>query len=340
MKITSALSFVILLSLASCQYNQQQKDIIQKIASSDKNRFETQFRSELFKEFSKKDMINLASHENPEVALYFFNILIEKYPQECFQVLMKNLDNTKTSDIWTSYDTINEITVPEAMIFYTVYKKNILTEIQKEKLFDAVIMDIDNKRHLYSKLFSYLGEHQNKPNPKYYNILKKEMSRKENLLLYANTYLLNYFANYNRSEDSLIIKNYLEKNLDDNGPIHMNMSVEFINKHPKPSYLPILEEFYSRRIKGKEIIADPGFFELEDLTMATLKYNTESSKDLLKNITYHTQYKADEELAANEQIYFFINTYDRSNYFGDIKDALKPKLNKTKMDSVISKHER
>jgi len=340
MKITSILSFVIFLSLASCQYSQQQKDMIQKIASSDKDRFENQFRSDLFKEFSKKDMINLSSHENPKIALYFFNILMEKYPQECFQVLMKNLDNTKTSDIWTSYDTINEMTVPQAMIFYTMYKGNILTEIQKEKLFEAIIMDIDNKRHLYGDLFSYLGEHQNNPNPKYYNILKKEMNRKENILFYANTYLLNYFANYNRPEDSLIIKNYLEKNIDDNGPIHMNMSVEFINKHPKPSYLPILEEFYSRRIKGKEFTADPGFFELEDLTLATLKYNTESSKNLLKNITYHTQYKPDEELAANEQLYFFINTYDRSNYFADIKNDLKSKLNKTKMDSVISKHER
>lgn len=341
MKITTLLSFILILFLTSCHYSEKQQEIIQKIAKKSEDRFAAGFEKKLLDEFSKRDIIQLSSHENPEVALYFYDILLEKYPEECFDVLMKNLDNKKMLDIWTSYDTLNEMTVPEAMLFQES-KIKIFTKEQNKRLFETILKDIEHKTHLDGYVFVYLLDHQHNPDPQYYPDIKKMITKTDNFYL-GNFALLNYFASYNKPEDSLIIKNFLKKNIPDNGslPLHMNVSVEYIKKHPKPSYFPVLTEFYDKRVKVKTLHADDHFFEAEDLTKATLQYKTEGAKKLMKNIAYHTQYGApDNDLAANEQLYFLLTKYDTSKYFSEITDDLAKKTDKIKLDSVISKHRR
>lgn len=343
MKIISLLALISCLSLNSCGYSDTQKKMIQQIAASKNVRYENTFRTTLLKEFSKKDLVHLSSHENPKVALYFFNILVEKYPEECFGVLMKNLDNKKTILVFTSYDTINELTVPDAMMYYTIRKKSLFTQQQKAELFGSILNDFEHKYHLEGYLFLYLHENEKHPDPEYYQPLRKLMQQKRNNTYYGNSVLLNYTSNYNKPEDSLLIKDFLYKNVNENSsaPIHMNAAVEFIKKHPKRSYLPILEEFYHNKVKGKSFHANDSFFKLEDLTIATLHYKTEKAKELMKNIAYHTAYEPnDNSLAINEHLYFLLTKYDTSNYFSEITDVISPKISKIKIDSVTSKHER
>ncbi|WP_172278615.1 hypothetical protein [Chryseobacterium sp. LAM-KRS1] len=310
--------------------------MIQQITSSSENIFKDQFRNNLLKQFSRTDIINLSSHENPKVAFYFFKILLVKYPQECFKVLMKNLDNKKTLVISTSYDTMNEMTVPEAMMFEES-KKSIFTKEQKKELFESILTHIETRSYLEGYVFIYLLEHQNHPDPKYYPYVKKLLTRNASDFYFDNMALLDYFANYKKPQDSLIIKDFLKKNIFEKGAIHMNISVEYIKNHPKPSYFPILEEFYDKRVKGKVYRADDIFFEFEDLTKATIQYKTERAKELIKKITYDTKYKSSGNfLASNEQIYILLKDNDKSNYFAEITNDLKHKVNKVKMDTIIN----
>ncbi|NIF04906.1 hypothetical protein F3J23_05580 [Chryseobacterium sp. Tr-659] len=341
MKIRYSISLLLFLTFTSCDYNQNQKDIIQQITSSGDIKYESVFKNNLLTKFSKKEIIDLSSHENPEVALYFFNILVEKYPEECFKVLMKNLDNQKILNIHTSYDTIDEKTVPDAMMFYTISRKNIFTHQQKEQLFTAILKDFEHKHHLEGYLFSYLYENVNNPDPKFYPEIRKLIERKREDINLGDLALLNYMANYNQPKDSLLIKDFLYRGARQNKsyPIHMNISVEFIKKHPLPSYFPILEEFNNTIIKGKTFRADDSFFELEDLTIATLQYKTEKAKKLINTIAYDTSYEPN-DLALNENLYFLLKKYDTTNYFSDITDKIEPQISTTKLNSVKAKHER
>ncbi len=339
MKIPAILSFVLLFSLSSCNYSEKQQDIIQKISKKDTSRFDESFRKNLLNEFSKTDIIRLSSHENAEVALYFFQILLEKYPEECFDVLMKNLDNKKTSIISTSYDTLNAMTVPEAMLFWES-RKNIFTKEQKKELFEAILTDIEHKTHLDGYVFMYMLDHEKNPDPKYYSSVRKMITTGADHYMGDYT-LLNYFSNYNKPEDSLIIKDFLKKNIFDKGSIHMNLTVEYIGKHPKPSYFPILREFYDERIKGNTFRADDIFFEFEDLTKATIWYKTEDAKNLMKDIAYRTKYTSSGNyLASNEQIYFLLKKYDNANYFKEVTDDLGRKTDPVKLDSIEAWHKR
>lgn len=337
MKRNIILSVTFLLFLSCRDYNEKQENIIRTIASKSNKAYNENFIKNTVNEFSKQQIIELSSNQNPKVALYFFQILAEKFPEECFSVLMKNLDNRKTLDVSTSYDTINEMTVPDAMMFYTISKKDLFTNQQKEKLFSTILNDIENKDHLEGYLISYLDEHQATPDPKYYNKIKNIILKRADNKFYYNLVLLNYFSNYNKPEDIIIIENFLKRNIFEDGPIHMNGTVEYINKHPKDIYFPILEEFYSLKIKGKTFRADDIFFELEELTKATINYKTENAKQLMKNITYNTKYISNGNFAAsNEQIYLLLKNNDKSNYFADIKNDLQSKVNKAKLDTIVN----
>ncbi|MFZ4928851.1 hypothetical protein [Chryseobacterium sp. Mn2064] len=343
MKIRVVIILSLSLLLTSCQYSEKQQKMIQQIATSSNAIYENAFRKNLLVELSKRDIVQLSSHENQKVALYFFRILVEKYPEACFEVLIKNLNNKKTLDVHTSYDTIEELTVPDAMMFYSISKKDIFTKEQKEKLFGIIINNFEQQSHLEGYLFLYLDDHKNTPDPQYYQPLRKLMEKKRDNRLYGNSTLLNYMANYNKPQDSLLIKDFLYQTANGsmNAPTHMNPAVDFIKNHPKPSYFPILEEFYNKQVKGKAFSAYDSFFELEDLTIATLQYKTEKARQLLKNIAFHTTYKPEESgTAINEHLYFLLKKYDSSNYFSEISNAISPKINKVKMDSVVSKHDR
>lgn len=337
MKKFTIFFFVFVLSLSSCNYSEKQHSMIHSIAKKSQNTYNPQFRKNILNEFSKKEIVDLSSSNNPEVALYFYEILIEKFPEECFEILIKNLNNKKTLDIFTSYDTINEMTVPNAMMFYAISKNNIFTNDQKEKLFSIVLNDIEKKSHLEGYLLLYLNEQKSNPNPQYYSNIKKIILKRSSNQFYSNSVLLNYFTNYNKPEDSLIIKKILKTNISEEGMIHMNSTVEYIKDHSKITYFPILDEFYVKKIKGKTFRADDTFFELEDLTKATINYKSEKAKELLKNITFDTKYESNgNSSASNEHIYLLLKDKDRSNYFAEITDNLKRKVDKVKLDTIIS----
>ncbi|MBL1220757.1 hypothetical protein JET18_07915 [Chryseobacterium sp. L7] len=339
MKRNTLLPIILLLFLTSCSYSEKQQAVIEKITKKNEARFDEGFRKNLLDEFSKGDIIRLSSDENPELALYFYRVLLEKYPEECFDVLMKNLDNKKQSVISTSYDTLNEMTVPEAMMFWES-QKNIFTKDQKKKLFETILADIEHRTHLDGYIFMYLLDHEKNPDPAYYPAIKKMITKGANHYM-GNFALLNYFTNYNKPEDSLIIKDFLKKNISEDSDIHMNISVEYIRKHPKPSYLSILQEFYDKRVKGEKIQANNSFFELEDLTKATLQYKTESAKKLMNDIAYKTSFTASKNnIAAKEHIYYLLKKYDTSDYFSEITNDFEKKADKVKLDSLTAWHKR
>lgn len=59
---------------------------------------------------------------NNDFKLYLYEILLEENPKLAYRICLNNLDNKKTKIIATSYDTLEEMTIPEIMIFYA--KKN------------------------------------------------------------------------------------------------------------------------------------------------------------------------------------------------------------------------
>ena len=50
---------------------------------------------------------------NNDFKLYLYEILLEENPKLAYRICLNNLDNKKTKIIATSYDTLEEMTIPE-----------------------------------------------------------------------------------------------------------------------------------------------------------------------------------------------------------------------------------
>ncbi len=218
MKITIQIFFSLLI-LTSCSYDKNQDEISEKSGHSDVRISYKKFNENVINSFSKKLISKLSSNKNPEIALHFFQILVNKYPDEAYPVFLRNIDNKKTSTIATSYDTLEEMTVSQAMLFYATEKQSVFTERQLNEILDKIILDIDHKRHLYGYLATYLDKNKNSPNPKYYSILRKEVIEATPKPYFRNNAIINYFSNYNKPEDVYIIKNYIKNQSMMNLPI-------------------------------------------------------------------------------------------------------------------------
>ena len=68
--------------------------------------------------------------------------LLEENPKLAYRICLNNLDNKKTKIIATSYDTLEEMTIPEIMIFYA-RKKSAFTKEQMNKIYEEIMIRED-----------------------------------------------------------------------------------------------------------------------------------------------------------------------------------------------------
>src|SRR5690606_19836774 len=68
----------------SCGFNEPQKNIIQNIEDHNENIYSPDFHKDVLRYFSNKDIIELSSDSNPYIAIYFFKLLVKKFPEDCY----------------------------------------------------------------------------------------------------------------------------------------------------------------------------------------------------------------------------------------------------------------
>lgn len=320
--------------LTSCKYNTEQKTLLNKIENSKIEIFEENFKNVVIQNFTEGDLAELSSHQNTEISLYFYEILVKKHPIQAYNVFLKNINNVKKVVISTSYDTLQEMTVSEAMLYYATLKNNIFSQKQLDIILDKIILDLDNKKHLSGNLALYLEKNKANPNPKYHSILKAEIQKISPDNYFNNITFITYFSNYNKPEDINLISKYLESSIYKE-PTYFNSAIEFINYSPKPEYFKVLKNYYNKKINGKKFRADDIFFELELFTKAVSKYKNEEGKVLLDKLIKKTAYFSEGRfLASNEQIYLILENEDKSNFFSDERRILSKQINKAVIDTI------
>lgn len=308
--------------------------LLSKIENSKSEIYTEKFKNNIVQNFAKDDLVELSSNQNSEVAIYFYQLLVKKYPNEAYKVFLKNIDNVKKIVISTSYDTLQEMTVSEAMLYYATLKNNAFNDKQLGEILDKIILDLDNKKHLSGHLALYLEKNKTNPNPKYYSYLKTEIQKNSPENYFNNIAFITYFSNYKKPEDVTIINKYLENSIYKE-PTYSNSAIEFIYYSPKPEYFSVLEKYYNKKIKGKKFRADDIFFELELFTKAISKYKNEESKKLLDKLVKETAYFSEGRfLAPKEQIYLILENEEESNFFSDEKIYLSKHINKTVIDTI------
>ncbi len=296
--------------LTSCKYNKEQNKLLSQIEKSKSEIFTEKFKNDVVQNFTKENLVELSSNHNSEVAIYFYHLLVKKYPNEAYNVFLKNIDNVKKIVISTSYDTLQEMTVSGAMLYYATLKNNVFNNKQLDEILDKIILDLENKKHLSGYLALYLEKNKIHPNPKYYPYLKTEIQKKSPENYFNNIAFIAYFSNYNNPEDVTIINKYLEKSIYTE-PTYFNSAIEFIYYSPKPEYFSVLEKYYTKKIKGKKFRADDTFFELELFTKATSQFKNEEGKKLLDKLIKETAYFSEGRfLAPKEQIYLILKNED------------------------------
>ena len=273
-------------------------------------------------------------NRNNDFKLYVYEILLEENPKLAYRICLNNLDNKKTKIIATSYDTLEEMTIPEIMIFYA-RKKSAFTKEQMNKIYEEIISNIDKRRHLYGFLTVYFLENEKNPNPRFYTFIRNEMENVVKNPEDQNPALLNYFSNYNKSEDRELIKIYIQKAVFNENP-NYNFTMDYIIQNPREEYFPIIKEYFNKRISGNKFRSDEVYFELEQITKAFLKYPNPESKNILNQIVFNTKYYSSGDfISNNEQIYILLKENDKSNYFIEIKKKLENKIDKTNLQKII-----
>ena len=87
---------------------------------------------------------------NNNFKLYVYDILLDVNPKLAYRICLNNLDNKKTEIIATSYDTLDEMTIPEIMIFYA-RKKSAFTKEQMNKIYEEIITLMSFQSDIFSK---------------------------------------------------------------------------------------------------------------------------------------------------------------------------------------------
>lgn len=271
---------------------------------------------------------------NSDFKLYVYNWVLDRNPNLAFKICLNNLDNKKTEVIATSYDTLNEMTIPEIMIFYAQHKFA-FTKEQMNKIYDEIIRNIDTRRPLYGLLTIYFIDNEKNPNPEYYPFVKKEILNAINNPKEQNFVPLNYFSNYNKVEDREIIKKYVGKAVFNENP-NYNFTMDYIIENPRDEFFPILKNYYNKKISGRKFRSDDVYFELEQITNAFLKYPNPESKNILNQIVFNTKYYSSGDfISNNEQIFILLKENDKSNYFNEITKKLESKIDKTNLQKII-----
>lgn len=272
--------------------------------------------------------------QNTSWLISYYEFLLKHKPNEAYKLFLENLDNKNTKIIATSYDNLNEMTVPEIMYFYS-QKAGVFSKEQMQIVYDEIITNLDSRKHLIGVLSIYLIDNEKSPNLKYYPYIKKEIIRLVNTPNENNSIYFNYFINYNIPSDGILIKNYIKKAILEENQTY-NFTLDNIINSPKQEYFPILKDYYYKKIIRKKYRSDKVYFELEQITKAFLQYKNIESKKILEEIAFNTQYYSQVDFVSNnEQIYLLLKEYDKSNYFSEITEKLSNKINKEHLQEII-----
>lgn len=298
----------------SCGFNEPQKNIIQNIEHHNGNIYSSDFQKDVLRYFSNKDIIELSSDSNPYIAIYFFKLLVKKFPEDCYEVFVKNFNNKNTLEISTSYDTVETMTVSQAMLFYCIFDNNIFSESQQLEIFDRIVKNLNRNRDLELYYIYFLDKYSNSPNPRYYSIIKNDLQYQTKKYFFIPG-LIKYFSNYNKEEDEILIKNYITNYLY-KSPLYPNPALEFIEEKPKPEFFSLLCNLYYNKIKEDTIYIYSNYFDLEYFIKALIKYENTKAKEILNEIIQSKNLNIQGDVNfQNEEIYKLLVKDNKKGFF-------------------------
>lgn len=300
----------------SCGFNEPQKNIIQNIEDHNENIYSPDFHKDVLRYFSNKDIIELSSDSNPYIAIYFFKLLVKNFPEDCYEVFVKNFNNKNTLEVSTSYDTVETMTVSQAMLFYCIFDNNIFNENQQLEIFDRIVKNLNKNRDLELYYIYFLDKYSDSPNPRYYLIIKNDLEYQTKKYFFMPS-LIKYFSNYNKEEDEVLIKNYITNYLY-KSPLYPNPALKFIEEKPKPEFFNLLYNLYYNKIKKDTIHIYSNYFDLEYFIKALVKYEDTKAKEILKEVIQSKNLNIQGDVNyQNEEIYKILVEDNKNGFFND-----------------------
>lgn len=272
--------------------------------------------------------------QNTNLLLEYYQYLLKENPDEAYKVCIDNFTNNNSSMILTSYDKLDEMYIPDIMIFYA-QKESAFSMEQMNNIYDLIAKNLDKYRNLKGVLSVNLYDNTKNPALKYYPFMKKEILKMTENPTESNSIYFDYFSNYRKSEDSILLKNYIAKAIYQHKNSY-NFTIDNIIENPKKEYFPILKEYYQKEILEKTFRSDQTYFELEQFTLVLIKYPNMESKKMLNEIAFNTNYSFKMSFdSSKEQIYLLLKNNDKLNYFSEVKEKLEKKLDNNNLQKII-----
>ena len=175
--------------------------------------------------------------------------------------------------------------------------------------------------------------------PKYYNFIRTTVIEKSKNFNINDCYLLHYLARFKKPEDIKIISSVLETIFSNESIGNISASpflYNLIRKYPSDEYLPILLDFYSKKLRNRKSRCDEYYCELEQFIEALLAFPTPETEQTLYNLSdsklFISQYNSG---AITEYICFWARKTDNS-YYQPLLKNLEKRIN-GKVCNKISK---
>lgn len=305
--------------LSSCSYNERQKAIIEKVSRRESGIYSKSAKDSISIIFDKEELVELTDHPNPYVRIFFYNHLVEHYPDACFDICLNHMSDSATVHVQTSYDTSSDMTIAEEMIRLARNKK-IFSSRKKYAMDSTIVVNVEKYPYLEDDFYLYLYKNASNPDLKFYKQVRKMISEGHGEV-FGRFALLGYFRGYKIEQDAKLIRTYLEDTVESEDGVGYNFGIEFIENHPDADYYEILTNFYDKRIKNRVTRCDECYFELEFFCKALSQYKREETKLILNQILKSRNYKSlCHHGAINEHMYQLLTKCDKEYYDQIIKD--------------------
>lgn len=304
----------------SCSYNEKQKSVLDKVAKNETEIYSNSFKIKISNEFNTAELVKLTNDKNPQTRIYFYDYLIKKQPDTCFEICLNHLNDSIRVLTSTSYDTQKYLSIGELMI--TNARNNKIFSLHENQTLDSLIVtNIKNYKHLEGQFYYYLSKNFKTPKVEFYPIIKDLVIEKSQSTYFSQISLINYFSSYNKKSDAEIIKNYLVNSIKKDKTIYFNSTLQFIKNKPNPEYFKILTNFYNENINGKATRCDECFFELSLFCKTISKFKNNETKSIFNSLTQSNNYTSRcNYLAKNEQFYNLLAHTDKDYYRQIIKN--------------------
>lgn len=317
--------FMVFMIFSCKYYNEKQLELINKIAKENSVGIPRELNKDIGINFTQKEIVNLTNHDNPYVRASFFKFLSEQYPQYCYNVILQHLNDTKSVQVHTSYDTIEGMTIAEYMIWKT-QNSEFITNEQRGRLNDLIVFNYRNYPHLNEQ--AYLILRLGLPKFKYYQFVKDLVIEKLPEFKYDKILLISYLAKFKKAEDIGIIKRALQivsqKWFDQ---VERYDLYELIRRYPDNEYYSILVRIYEVTIKNKKLRCDECYCDIEQYCKALVMYPSPKTILMLTELINSNNFEnLCNHLANKEQIYYLLKKSNNVVYQPLIK-SLENKIN-------------